>query len=83
MPAWVNDQLYPLLPTAINVPREASRKPGGAAGHSNRGFAEPQRGGRKAEFSRLVIRCPVGGDGQGGEDPLAAFFAYFLSHHRK
>ena len=23
----------------------------GAAGHSNRGFAEPQRGGRKAEFS--------------------------------
>ena len=40
-------------------------------------------GGRKAEFSRLVIRCPVGGDGQGGEDPLAAFFAYFLSHHRK
>ena len=43
----------------------------------------PQGGGRKAEFSLLVIRCPVGGDGQGGEDPLAAFFAYFLPHSRK
>ena len=42
----------------------------GAAGHSNRGFAQPQGGRRKAEFSRLVIRCPVGGDGQGGGNPL-------------
>ena len=28
----------------------------GAAGHSNRGFAQPQGGGRKAEFSLSVIR---------------------------
>ena len=54
----------------------------GAAGHSNRGFAEPQGGGRKVEFSERAGQKTVGVS-QGGEDPLAAFFAYFLSHHRK
>ena len=41
----------------------------GAAGHSNRGFAQPQGGGRKAEFSLLVIRCPVGGMAKGAKTP--------------
>ncbi len=33
-------------------------------------------------FLRQVRAVPAGVS-QGGEDPLAAFFAYFLSHHRK
>ncbi len=33
-------------------------------------------------FSPMAGQKTVGVS-QGGEDPLAAFFAYFLSHHRK
>ena len=54
----------------------------GAAGHSNRGFAQLQGGGRRAELSEMAGQKTVGVS-QGGEAPLAAFFAYFLSHHRK
>ncbi len=81
-----DDQMYPLYPTSRSVPEplllSASRKPGGAAGHSNRGFAEPQGGGRRAELSEKAGQKTLGVS-QGGAALLAAFFAYFLSHHRK
>ena len=58
MPAWVDDQLYPLLPTAINVPREASRKPGaGAARHTRAVFL------RQAFSPGWPTRHPVGAVG--------------------
>ncbi len=76
---------YGEFPAELGAEKIATRRVAvlcGAAGHSNRGFAEPQGGGRRAELSERAGQKTVG-DGQGGEDPLAAFFAYFLSHHRK
>ncbi len=52
--------------------RSGQRRPTagpGAAGHSNRGFAEPQGGGRRAELSERAGQ-KMAGDSQGGDNPL-------------
>ena len=82
-----DDQMYPLYPTSRSVPEplllSASRNPGGAARHPNRGFAQPQGGGRpRPNFLRGQAKKRWG-IAKGAVVPLVAIFAYFLSHHRK